>query len=558
MKKLVLLLVFFMLASANISFAQIIINSQDWRDVYSGMLYGSLIDRPADFLVSTRHSTLILNTISRTSEVRALSSRRSPFMVGYNSVIQGRGFTSEEVIYDDFNFELAQELDYINDFIIIDSSYGYNAISVAPYAVLTDSFVLFADRTNIRRIDDFLSDRGVDSLIIYGHVDREVRNTLEKYDPEIINNEGDRFLNNIEIVRKFREIKPARQVILTNGEFIEKEIMSGVEPVIFIGANNVPDSTRDYIHGTNIDIGVLIGNELVGTATTIRRDVGISVFVKFAQGARAPQGAISQVEALDMFYLPTYILRIELESVRYNRATGRLEVSIRNTEAQAVYFKGTYSLRDTEGNAQSVGDLDPIFLDGNEVRTLTYDIDPMSGNITGSAYILYGESRNSLEKVLEAEFNVEIIDVLDNCDIDIKSLVYDRRRKQFELELENIADVTCYAYTELVDVMIDGQLVNLGSEGPVEISPGRKARNIIKADLFDEDFADNEIIRGRVYYGEREGSLVNIKDFQFELAFKSLYYSLLDSYLTFTLIIVIVIIIILILIKRRRKDEDDD
>ena len=73
--------------------------------------------------------------------------------------------------------------------------------------------------------------------MIYGNVDREVKNTLAKYNPEIINKEGDRFLNNIEIV-KISEIKHSKQAVLTNGEFIEQEIMSGSEPVVFIGTNN--------------------------------------------------------------------------------------------------------------------------------------------------------------------------------------------------------------------------------------------------------------------------------------------------------------------------------
>jgi len=67
----------------------------------------------------------------------------------------------------------------------------------------------------------------------------EVLDALSRFVPEIINENGDRFLNNIAIVKKYREISPSKQVILTNGEFIEQEIMSGAEPVIFIGGSNI-------------------------------------------------------------------------------------------------------------------------------------------------------------------------------------------------------------------------------------------------------------------------------------------------------------------------------
>jgi len=552
MKKLHLFLIIFVFLLANTSLAQtIIVNSEDWRDVYSAMLYGSLEGIPTNFLVSARHGTLILNAIQKATPIRAFSSRRYPFLIGYESILESRGYSAEEFVYDNFNLELAELLD-ISNFIIIDDSYGYNAISVAPYAVASESFVLFADRTNIRQVDSFLSGRVVNNIIIYGHVDREVRNTLQKYNPEVINKDGDRFYNNIEIVKKYQEIKHSKQAILTNGEFIEKEIMSGVEPVLFIGTNNVPDSIREYIQGSEIDIGVLIGNELVGTATYIRRNVGISVFVKFAQGAREPAGAISQVEALDMFYLPTYILNIEVESIKYNKATNMLEISIRNTEDQAVYFKGTYSLTDSAGFTQRVGDISPIFLDENELKTITYEVEPMAeGKIIGEVYIIYGESKGSMEKVIDITFEIETVEILDECDIKINSLVYDKRGKRFYVEIENVADVICYADVELVDVLLDGELKNLGSVDIVEIKPGKKAKSRIKAALEEEDIEDNEIIKGKVHYGERKNALIKIKEFQFELVLKGI------DYWTFTLILIIIILLILIYLKRRKKKKEE-
>ena len=53
-------------------------------------------------------------------------------------------------------------------------------------------------------LDSFLGTKKIRALVIYGNVDREVKNTLAKYNPEIINKEGDRFLNNIEIVKNIR------------------------------------------------------------------------------------------------------------------------------------------------------------------------------------------------------------------------------------------------------------------------------------------------------------------------------------------------------------------
>ena len=57
-----------------------IINSEDWRDVYSAMLYGNLQGETADFLVSDKHATLILNAIPKTESIKAFSSKKNPFI----------------------------------------------------------------------------------------------------------------------------------------------------------------------------------------------------------------------------------------------------------------------------------------------------------------------------------------------------------------------------------------------------------------------------------------------------------------------------------------------
>ena len=532
---------------------RILSNSEDWKDVYSTMLYGNLIGKPASFLVSDRHATLILNSIPKGTHVWSISSKKLPYVVGYKNLLESKGYTAEEFVYENANLELAKKLEDIKNFIIIDDSYGYNAISVAPYAVVTKSYVLFADKNNVKEIDKFLSQKKPSKVMIYGNVDREVKNTLSKYNPEIINKDGDRFLNNIEIVKKYQELKHQKQAILTNGEFIEQEIMSGSEPVIFIGTNNVPAAIRDYVKNSNIEVGVLIGNELVGTATFIRRQMGISVFVKFAQGARAPQGAISQVEALDMFYLPVFALNLEIVSIKYNKATNKLEVTLKNPEAQAVYAIGTYSLTASDGAKQTVGDIGTNFVDGSELKTFTYDVGSMAdGDINAEVFIIYGESKGSLEKEIRKNIQIQTVRVLDDCDVKVNQLSLNIKSKTFYLDVENSGKVDCYVDANLVDVVIAGQKQNLGMESYVLLSAGSKKSLKIKGgNIEQEDLADNQKVRARLYYGQRENALVKVVEGVFDIILKT------TDYLFYTLVVIIILLIILIIWKRRRKKEQN-
>ncbi len=539
---------------------QIISNSQDWRDVYSITLYGSMIKKSAGFLVSEKHSTLFLNGVAKGTHIWAISSKKNPYVKGYKAIIEGKGYTAEEFEYDNVNLELAK-LSGASSFIIVDDSYGYNAISVAPYSVATKSFVLFADKGSINSVSSYLNTIDVKSVLIYGHVDKEVIAAMKKYNPEIINKDGDRFANNVEIVKKYQKVKGSVQAAFTNGEFIEKEIMSGEEPVVFIGRNNVPDIITDYIKGSNIKVGVLIGNDLVSTATTIRRGLGLSVFVKFAQSARSPGEPIAQVEGLDIFYLPTYNLDLSLQSVKYNSATKQLEVTLRNNAPLAAYFKGTYTVSGG-GTSQTVGDIEPVFIDGNGVKTVVYSLGPFSSDeLSASVYIIYGESKNSLEKAIDIKLcptcdkSIQVISVSDDCDVRVDGVSYNSRRKAFVVSLNNPSSADCYADVELVNVIVGGEKKDFGLKEPVHLDAGGARQVSVSAELDSLDLQDNQIVRARAYFGQREASLMKVFDAEFELQVASFADAIADnlSYVLLAVIVAMVAGMIWIVKKKRRE-----
>ncbi len=284
---------------------RIIINSADWRDVYSGMLYANLLGTPNNFLVSTKHSTILLYSIPTTDKnILVLSSRERPFVVGYTDILRSRGYDNPiEIQSSNLNFELARRLPNINRYIIVNDTYAYDAISAAPFAMVDRSYILFANKNNINDIVGLLTTKKPEKIIVLGQVTDEVKTALAPFNPELINH-GNYYDDNIEMVKKYRSIKATKQIILTNGEFIDAGIMSGADPVLFVGAQGFSVAVQDYIKSSDIEVGILVGNELTNSATFIRRNLGISTFVKFSQGARQPNGAIATVEDLDRFPCP--------------------------------------------------------------------------------------------------------------------------------------------------------------------------------------------------------------------------------------------------------------
>ena len=543
---------------------QVIVNSGDWREVYSGLLYAQLEGKQGHFLTSTRHARLILGGIPRSSEsVEVFSSNANPFIANYEGILVSEGYQNvDETTIRNGNLELLDLLPDISRFIIVDDSYGYNAISVAPLAALGNYYVLFSNRNNVNQIVNTLNDRTVDELIIYGHVDRNLRSALEQFDPEIINT-GDRFDNNIQIVEKYQELytqingHPRRQAILTNGEFIEISIMNGADPVLFIGFANVPDHVRDYVSRSDLEVGTLIGNELIGTATFIRRQTGLSVFVKFGQGARVPEGAIAQVEDLDRFPIPRFELELGIVVAVVNTATDSLEVTYRNFAPIATYFR-PISMRVTDGQSSStvsIQDTEPVFIDRNDFKTVIYPLVDGDGeriDLTGEnkeleMSVIYGESPRALEQTLEITVPLSEVSVIDGAEIEIVDVSFNARTSTFLIDVRNIGNVDAYSTAEIHDLIVDGESLIFGTDQILRLSPGRTGTISVETTMEEEDVPFNEQIRVKVLYGERENSLIKIREGLFDFKYAQ------ANFMVFVLIILIILLLLLFFLKKKCK-----
>ena len=531
----------------------VISNSGDWKDVYSVLLYANLNGLSSDFLVSTSHGQVLLDGISKEYDLLIVSSSKNPLVFNYPSLADAKGFNSvEEIEVSSANLELIEELPNIKNFIVVGDAYGYNSMAVIAYALETNSWVFLANRANIDDIDSILDER-MDNLLIYGYVDSEVTETLSKYDPEIINN-GDRFEDNIEIVKKYAEIGSITQVILSNGEFIEKEIMQGKNTLLFTGKENVPNVIAEYIKSSNIEIGVLIGNELIGAATNIRQSTGINVMVKFARSAREETSGVSPVEGLDLFYVPVPNLNMSVYSIKYNKATSTLEVTYQSKSNMPAYFKGTLTLVTSSGNIK-VGDLENMFIAPEDFKTIVYEgVDISDEDLSAEIFVIYGESSTSLDRVLQGTYEVQIVNVIDNCKLSINNLKYNSQEKAFVAKLKNEGEVDCWVNVELEDVVINKITQTIGSEASEKITSGRVKKVFIYESLTESDLEENNFVQVIAYYGEKEDSLVNTTEGKFELGYQR--FSTL-TYIIFLLILIILVFVIFFIVMRKRENSGE-
>lgn len=532
----------------------VVSNSADWQDVYSAVLYANLRGLNSDFLVSTSHGPTLLDGINKNNDLIIISSKDNPLVFNYPSLARSKGFNSvEEIEVSSANLELIRELPNIRNFIVVGDAYGYNSMAVVAYSLATDSWVFLANRGNIDEIDSILQGRA-DKIILYGYVDSEVTETLSKYNPEIINT-GDRFQDNIEIVKKYSTVGSINQIILSNGEFIEKEIMQGKNTMLFTGRENVPPKIAEYIKSSEIEIGVLIGNELIGAATNIRQSTGINVMVKFARSARERTSGVSPVEGLDLFYIPVPNLNISVYSIKYNKASSRLEITYKSDSNMPAYLRGTITIITPSGPIR-VGDLEEVFIAPGDFKTVVYEGVVISGEeASAEVYVLYGESPASLDRVLQGTYEIEMVNIIDRCELDIKWLKYNKQENSFVVKLKNKVSVECWASVELKDIVINRITQTIGTEESEKLLPKRSKRIYMYELLTESDLTKNNFIKVVSYYGERRDSLVNTKEVRMELNYQRFNFL---TYIIFILIFAILIFIIFFIIARKRDKDDED
>ncbi|PXF62091.1 MAG: hypothetical protein C4B59_00285 [Candidatus Methanogaster sp.] len=540
---------------------QVVINSGDWRDVYSGVMYANLRGMPASFITDAPHATAMPNYLDKNRDILLVEAETSPFFANYEGTLTAEGFVVSETYKSpggiDANLHFIGELPDITNFTVLDDSYGYNAISVAPYAVKSRSWVMFADHENIDEVSGFLDGRTVTNLLIYGRVDRQVNDSLSRYNPEIIDY-GDRFDNNIAITKKYQDISEVSQIVFTNGEFIENEIMSGREPVLFIGTNVIPEQTVNYLNGSGIETGVVIGNDLTGAASMITARTGMHVFIKFGQGrGGGGGGAFSLVETLDEFPLPKYDLVMSVISADYNQGTGGLEVVYQNDANIDIFSKSSVSVLVDGTQVATVGNEEAIVIIEGTTSGVSYDCPELAAqpsletaNITVEVYAVFGESPRSLNRLLQQMLGVGIITFVDRSTIDATKVLYTKKTERLAVTITNTGDAPCYVRPDVL-LRIGGREQSYGIvDDPLYLPAGGSESPSCRIDMTDADIADNQIVPVHVAYGERDKMLGKSLDDDLPLEIASG----IEIVIIAGVAIAIILIAAAILLWRRRKE----
>ncbi len=550
---LVSISLFLLFSQAALAFDQAVIDSRNWEDVYSGMLYASVKHIDGSYIVEESHGLILPDTLPRMKKnVVLFESKDNPYIKNYKTNLEAKGFNvSSEVFSGSLNLKLAKELQKegrIKGFIIINPVFPYNAVSVAPYAVLEKYYVVFADKDNIDDVYGFLLSLNAPKIIVYGAVDREVAQRLTSFQPEKID-KGSKFLNNLEIASKFIEAKKVRQAVLTDGSFIEEQFFYGDYPIIFIGKTNLPEETISFVKEKGIKYAILVGYDVFNNAVTLKNKAGIKVMVKFAKGVNKQQFA------LDIFKLPVPKFNIAVDSVSYNSFSRQLEIRFVNKEPYPARVKSSTNIKLGNSSVASVADNASFFIDASETKTIAYNVDLSkysSKELVAAIDVLFGNAEDELEYLSRFSVPIKKIAVKDSSEIEFIGINYNIPTKRLIIEIKNIGTEPVYLKPEIIDVLVDGIKHSYSGE-LLKIMPGKSRDFKIRIPLTAADIEDNAFIKAIFRYGSRQDALVKIKEAKAKLVTSYITSQQKIALAAAAAVVVAIALIIILLAKRRKK-----
>lgn len=498
-------------------------NSAHGIDVISVISYANAEGLPYKFMTSPDSAQFVASKVGSGHEVLLVQSRDHPFTGSLKGMIESEGSTVELFESVDplkTNLVLA-ERSGASRFIVVDTSYGYNSLSVMPYAAVTGAYILLADGTNAQAVGDFLSSVSPEWVLQYGYLEDPVKEALRAELTDSIDT-GDKYMDNIEIVKRYIKAKPTSQAVLMDGSMVEYGASKGDDPILFV-SGVIPDPVFEYIKSSGLNTLVLVGGDLVPAVDSMKdrlADSGktVSVFIKFGQ---TTPGVDSSVKSLEMFPLPAVPLDIEVKSVEYNDAEDVLEVTYANRVDAPAYVQADVELEAGGNSLKTFTDSEPLLVAKNSEAGRRYELDLASLGVDGEVYAevraRFGSTPSLMEKAAAGRYLVETISFTDQSQLDATRLYYDASSKQVLLEVRNTGPVTAYAMPSF-DLATSSGTKSFVKESMTALETG-KSRDVSfpGVELSPQDVSLNEKVDVHIDYGAREGMLTKSLDESLEL-----------------------------------------
>lgn len=481
-----------------------LINSEDWVDVYSGMLLSGLEDGRG-FFINSETLNGLTQVLSEDDTIHLYQSENNPYIPRLDEQLTSLGYVvGEKLISENMNRELNPNT---GKYYLVSLDNPRITSSIAPLAIKEGAWVLIVDKENVDEIVSKIDDAR--DVVAVGKFPRDVLAKIQPHlDEHIVND--DIYKDSQALADKFES---SQNYVLTDGAFIEAEFFLTKNPVLLTGTNKILTQTFNYLKSRDAKAVILVGNELsvVGEQIRTQSDKEISVFVKFGQGDTDESG---KVYALSTFPLPGFRIGLAAQQAIYDPVNKELIITFKNIGNSGVYELTNLQVKTGDEEIATTAGNEITFISAGEllpqVFPLELDLAYVDEKTTVDLYTSFGLTPKELDTFLtpinrySPPYNIpltvkEIEN--DNSILYVEDSSYYQNLNRVGVMLTNPGEEEVYFTIKIQDIIVNGLETTLSKDDSIKSGESKTVYLPVNLDPIDLD--DNEVFDIIVNYGKQ-------------------------------------------------------
>jgi hypothetical protein len=527
-------------------------------------LYSKFKGNEFQLINSLEEAKILSMELNKKAQHIIFESKPNSIVKNFREFLQVRGFENVKSKYfEDYQsmqFEFFEELkNDINGLIIIHDDFGYDALSVSPYALLNKYFVLFYNENLKDKIIKTLNENNALNVIFYGEfLDRPWKKIKNKFS---IIDEKSFLKNNLAIIELYmKDSKDKVYFFVSSGEYFEPGFLSAGMPITFTEIS--PKDLIELLKKYNISIVEIIGPENTIYGQQIRdlsnKTIGVVVRVgRTFTGSRELRG--KQVP-LRTIFLTKPVLSLKIESIYLVNNDTLLIQILNDGNIDAYLFLTGIGLFSGEKETFPQFNASIKTLPKSKRFVLPIKLENISIESFDSVEILgLADYEIPLKNYVHEKYNISLIRIDDDSLISVDSVSYYVDNEMLVIKVKNEGNSTVFVYGTIYDINIFGMNRTLSFDLK-EIKPKQTGELKYKIHLDEDDLEKNKEVKLNLYYGKNKDftikSLLDKKELKIV---KGVIITSLIAWITNLYIIpialLIAVLILFIIFKRRKKEE---
>ncbi len=358
----------------------VIVNSADYKDVIGGAVFAAQNNYSYAFALTPAHAEYLVNFIrSSTSPVLYYESAQpvSSSMGGELAALHKDNFA---LVHNDSLHLLFANMARSDFSVLVGAQDGAEAVSIAPYAVLMNGGLYFADHSDAPALLDSLKSSGR-KVLVYGSIANDISPDALAGADAI--RTGSRYGDNLQAIQRYYLQSQPDQMMFVSGRTFEASMVR--MPVALSGPTEVNPDLVAWLRASAVRRAIVIQGDadIKNAMDSLRLETGLPVFGALAQG----YSGNAEVQPLAVMKIPGPELLISLGGVSYDAGARTFQVDLENKGASSGFVQVAMVLPDGRSSSSSVLPIPP-----GQTRQFSVGLD-------ASSYVSDGRIREVIAQI---------------------------------------------------------------------------------------------------------------------------------------------------------------